>query len=174
MRVYYNSYERETKSWLQHYIEWVTYIGNQEMVMADLKAELTLEPAPKGTHYGFDVGGGGWDKPSHEQVVLEAKEAKEHKYKVLCLQVQELKTKIKIIDNCLASLSGTEERVLRAKVINGQKWEVISMDVGYNEKTCRSIGRKALGKMARMIFGPIAGASQTNLNFFPTTNKSSF
>lgn len=167
MRVYYNSYERETKSWLQHYVEWQTFVGNQELILQDLKMELSLDPVPKTTHFGFDAGGGGWEKPSPEYVAVSEKMEKERMYKTSLEQVRELKTKIKIMDRCLSSLSGTEEKILRWKICNNQKWEAIAREVGYNEKTCRTMGRKALGKMARMIFGPKAGPSQTNLNFLP-------
>lgn len=173
MQVYYNSYDNDTKAWLQHYIEWATFIGNQEIILEELKTELTLEPSPKGTHYGFDMGGGGWDKPSQEQVALEAKEAKEYRYNVLSAKVKKLNARIKVIDNSLASLSSTEAQVLKGRFINEQKWAVVAMNAGYNEKTCRSICYKALHKVAIMIWGEEARNTPTGLNFFPITNKSS-
>lgn len=167
MRIYYNDYEETAKRWLRNYVEWSVFIENQKIMLENLKAEISLEPVPKTTKFGFDAGGGGWEKPSQEEMYLERKEEREEKYKRDKEKVKLVETKIAIINNCLRALSGTEAQILKARFIHGKKWEAVSVEAGFNEKTCREKANRAINKMARMMFDD-AGPAQTTLRFYPT------
>lgn len=167
MRIYYNDYEETAKRWLRNYVEWSVFIENQKIILENLKAEISLDPVPKTTKFGFDAGGGGWEKPSQEEMYLERKEEREAKYKRDTEKVKTLEAKIEIMNNCLNSLSGTESQILKARFIHGKKWEAVSVEAGFNEKTCREKANRAISKMARMMFAD-AGPVQTTLRFYPT------
>ena len=80
--MYYNDYENAVRNYLYRYNEFVARQQVLSVQIEDLKKQLMLNPAPKTTKYRFDVaGGGGWDKPSIEQVALEQKEMTMQKYK---------------------------------------------------------------------------------------------
>ena len=70
MGIYYNSYELDLKHQLQHYVEWKVFVENQKEVLNNLRMEISLEPVPKTTKFCFDAGGGGWDKPSQEEMYV--------------------------------------------------------------------------------------------------------
>lgn len=167
MRIYYNDYEETAKRWLRNYVEWSVFIENQKIMLENLKAEILLEPVPKTTKFGFDAGGGGWEKPSQEEMYVERKEEREEKYRRDKEKVKLVETKIAIMNNCLNALSGTEAQILKARFIHGKKWEAVSVEAGFNEKTCREKANRAINKMARMMFDD-AGPAQTTLRFYPT------
>jgi hypothetical protein len=166
MGIYYNSYELDLKHQLQHYVEWKVFVENQKEVLNNLRMEISLEPVLKTTKFGFDAGGGGWDKPSQEEMYVSQKDEKEHRYQVKLMQVKQLESQIRILDNCLEALTGTEAQIVKDRFIYGKKWEAVAIGAGCNEKTCRDKAHRAISKMSRMVYAE-AGPSQTNLKFFP-------
>ena len=54
MGIYYNSYELDLKHQLQHYVEWKVFVENQKEVLNNLRMEISLEPVPKTTKFGFE------------------------------------------------------------------------------------------------------------------------
>lgn len=150
--MHYDSCEKVLLGWLSNYINWSIYVQNQEAVMQDLQAEIALEAAPKTTHYSFEPGGSGWNKPSLEEAALEMK-----------VKHKKLSTRIANINRSLAALSGTDEKIVRQRGIYQKKWDAIAADVHCDESICRKRYHRAISQMACMIFGPSVGPSQINL-----------
>lgn len=161
--MHYDSCEKVLLGWLSNYINWSIYVQNQEAVMQDLQAEIALEAAPKTTHYSFEPGGSGWNKPSLEEAALDRKEAKQRQLNLMKVKHKKLSTRIANINRSLAALSGTDEKIVRQRGIYQKKWDAIAADVHCDESICRKRYHRAISQMACMIFGPSVGPSQINL-----------
>lgn len=160
---YNDSCEKILLGWLSNYINWSIYVQNQEAVIHDLQTEIALEAAPKTTHYSFEPGGAGWNKPSPEEAAFERKEVKQRQLNEMKIRYKKLTTRLENIDRSMAALSGTDEQIVRQRGIYRKKWEAIAAYVHCDESLCRKRYHRAIRQMVCMIFGPSVGPSQANL-----------
>lgn len=170
--MYYNDYENAVRNYLHRYNEFVVRKQILSDRMKDLQKQLMLKPAPKTTQYRFDaVGGGGWDKPSSEQVALEQKEMLLQKYNEFSTEYNELINLLQALGQGLQILSGIQYEIVKSRGINHEPWEKVKRETHHDESYCRREFRKALRILAGVIFGPDIHPYQTKINFFKSKTR---
>ena len=86
--MYYNEWENIILDRLRNYNIWTARVNTLEAQIQEIAGQLRLEAAPKTTKFGYDSFGGGWDKPSPEEVAYQQKEILESRLQRLKAEYQ--------------------------------------------------------------------------------------
>ena len=162
--MYYNEWENIIRDRLRNYNIWTARVNTLEAQIREIAGQLRLEAAPKTTKFGYDSFGGGWDKPSPEEVAYQQKEFLESRLQRLKAEYQKKKAVLKALDDHMDALEGAERQMIRLRGINHQQWKQIALDTCHDESWCRRKFRDGLRKMTGMEYGPKAAPTQTRLN----------
>ena len=60
---------------------------------------------------------------------------------------------LKKLDNIIETLNENEQHVVKKKYIAGYGWLQVAGELGYSERNCQRLGRRAIQKIAASLFG---------------------
>lgn len=144
---------------LGHYDELMVWAENTKSDIAMLEAELREEPAPKTTKWRESPGGGGgFEKPSPEELALERKEKKAAILNDKRKAYTQLINDMEKLNRSLKGLWESERAVVELCAIRRHEmtWKQVAVKLGYSpeaESACRRRFWKAIDHLVLMFKG---------------------
>lgn len=141
------------KYYLRHYQENMTYIENVKADIANYKAMLPLDAAPKIPSLSFAPGGSGSDLSQQEREYFKKEEIPN---KIVALQTELAKKEpiINRLNRSLEALDKTDHMIVWNKYVLKMSWNLTAGCANCSEGYCRKRSEKVLEILAGMIFGP--------------------
>lgn len=147
----YNEYIRMTRARLGNYNGFKVQMENLQDDIDTLKEELKTDVAAPISKYGRDTGGGSSElntverSASRHMAVREEIARKEKAVNIIALNLRK-------IDRAIDVLLPEERQLLRSFYIDGRTWQQITIETNQSYKWVAEKGRKALIKVAGMLF----------------------
>ena len=102
--------------------------------------------------YGDEPGGGNHELNGVE-AAAEKNIAKSQSCAELTEEIKKVKGLLARIDRAIEQLSENEQYLIRGFYLEGKTWEELGYELAFSERWARDAGRKAVRKIAVMIFG---------------------
>ena len=164
MKSKWSDYRNAVYGYLKHYKHFKGQIANLELEIQGIKDELkSLYDVNLTVNYGEHMPGGYNELSSMERVIVR-KQYLETKLSVLIADCQRITSLIHRIDNALLFLGDMEQKIIRLKFIEGQKWVNISLETRYSERRCQDIANRSVSDITGILF-PESVVGQQRLNF---------
>ena len=87
------------------------------------------------------------------------RERMEERIKAIDLDIRDARLQLWRIENALAALDNLYAGILKGHYINGASWFMIGEKFGYCEGSARVYGRRALERLARVLYRPAVDSS---------------
>ncbi|KMO85677.1 hypothetical protein AB840_12120 [Megasphaera cerevisiae DSM 20462] len=162
----HNDYVMAVKQYLIRYREFTTYIENVKADIADYKAKLQLNAAPKVPSLSPAPSGGGGENTSQQERDYFSKEAIPNKIAQLQRDIARIEPMINRLNRSLEALPPTDRGIITRRLIDNESWMIITSDLHVTEGYCHRRISKIIKQLAGMMFGPKAIPLQTHFVFF--------
>ena len=173
MAAKWSDYRNTVYGYLKNYRHFKGQTVNLELAIQGIRDELkNLYGANLTVKYGEHTPGGYSELSAMEKVVVR-KQLLEAKLSVLLADSQRIENLIHRIDSALRFLGDIEQKIVRMKFIERQKWYAIAMATGYSERRCQDISNRSVDEITGILF-PESMTGQQRLNFvFLESNQTS-
>ena len=161
----YSDFIEATRGYLKRYNQFQVTIANLNDDIEAMEHAIESEIAAPISKYGGQPGGGSSELTPTEQgasriskaqdIVRENKES-----------VRNIERILRKVDRAIAQLKPDDQWLIKGHFIDHRSWGELSAEVYHTEKWARERSRKAIKKMAFMIFGNRALPEQQNLFIF--------
>jgi len=161
----YSDFIEATRGYLKRYNQFQVTIANLNDDIEAMEHAIELEIAAPISKYGGQPGGGGSELTPTEQGASRISKAQDfiRKNKESIRNIERILRKV---DRAIAQLKPDDQWLIRGHFIDHRSWGELSAEKFFTEKWARERSRKAIKKMAFMIFGNRALPEQQNLFIF--------
>ena len=148
----WSDYRNTVYGYLRHYSHFKGQIVNFDLEIQGIRDELKnlydVNLTPK---YGERMAGG-FNELSPMERIVARKLHLEEKIPVLLADRRRIESLIHRIDNAMLLLGEAEQKIVRMKFIEGQRWLSVSLETGYSERRCQDIANRAVNDITGIMF----------------------
>lgn len=160
----YNEYIRITRCRLKNYADFKAQIANLTDDIEALEMELQTDVNAPIAKYGLESGGGTSELNSVESAASRHDSMRE-KIAAKKQTIARLTLNLRKIDRAVDVLPPEDRFLIRRKYMEGFTWQQIAIETNQSEKWLAERGRKALDRVAGMLFADKITADQLKLDF---------
>lgn len=138
-------------AYLRNYKRFKIKVKNIEMIIQEKSMELSTMSAI--TPLSFDIHGTGGNVETLNAVEGNAVKRLnfQHDIQLLKQEKQAVQWKIERIDTAIQALSPVEKEIIQRRYIEGYRWMQIASMVGYSERNCQKVSKKALNILYELL-----------------------
>ena len=162
MRAKYSDYERIVYGYLSNYHMLRGQIDGITKEIETLTEQIKALYDAKTTHYGVDTGGGYDELASSERKFARKQELDAKLYNAQ-VNLQNVALAVWRVDNAINYLADVPRKIIEERFFERKSLLQVSIDVGYSERSCYRMLRRAITEMTRIIFPEAEG--QKNIEF---------
>ena len=139
------NYYRKTEGILYNYTSLRASVNNLQGQLAEMEGDISVsaidyrKPAVQSSYTGSEV----------EAIVA----ARDKRRTMLTRRLRKTERLVEAVDKAIAALEDQEQVIITQRYLNGSPWYAICHKVRYNERWCREIRKRAVGKVALALFG---------------------
>lgn len=159
MKAKYNDYEKAVYGYLINYRRFQGQIANLTIQIQGVQEEIDSIAAAPIAKYGADTAGGFSGLSPVEQLV-ERRQKLEAKLPMLQADLRRVKNLVESIDTAINMLPEIDQRIVRLKYIENNRWLYVALETKYSERRCQDIAERAIRDITDMMFPEVAEGQQ--------------
>lgn len=165
----YSDYVNAVYGYLKNYNKFKTQVKILGIKIKDKEQEMETFGGAKIANYNITGGSSGGSVSNEVEQRAFLKMKLQDELKQMHNNRVHLQRRMELIDEAIQSLNDTEQKIVRMKFIDGYRWMFVSCECGYSERQCQNIGKKAVQKLADIIFNFVP--AQMGLDFVFIENQ---
>ena len=161
----YSDFIETTRGYLKRYSQFKVTIANLNDDIEAMEHAIETDIAAPISKYGGQPGGGSPELTPTEQGASRISKAQDFIRKNR-ESIRNIEHILRKVDRAIGELKPDDQRLIKGHFIDHRSWGELSAEVYHTEKWARERSRKAIKKMAFMIFGDRALPEQQKLFIF--------